>query len=299
MPSLKQQLFLYLLGRPDSLQTHLWKLGYHTGTRETLRQRYITSIPDLIIARMYEHEHAKTMENFIKQCFSQSRLENEGGNLSEFFRIPLENFDAIIRSVMTQYDETGVLASPGLLTFFPKRKRAHCDKTNAKQEIIGLTVSSETLSQSRAANSLPQLPDQYTSALNNLLPHSLCNMVWLYILERLKTSSTTPQHWPLLMDFLWIADASQDFQIRLQDIVSVLAVHGMKMRKTNLMRQLRKLKSGKDYREDKGVRVGGTVGRRQRDHWLTVAAYKKICLRMRTPVQEALTDYFVTHPGQE
>jgi hypothetical protein len=100
-------------------------------------------------------------------------------------------------------------------------------------------------------------------------------------------------HRPLLLDFLWVASTANDYEVCLDDIISMLAVHGLHKQKSHLMRELLFLEEGNDFIESKGERRGEQPGRNPKHHWLTVAAFKRICLRAYTPIRKFLLEYFM------
>jgi hypothetical protein len=143
MPILENGTFLYLIGRPESLENGIWKLGFHTGSFATLRKRYITAIPDVIIASMYHHERAKEVERFLKTLLLPFRKRNEAGNLCEYFTIPFAAFDMIIRATII-IDENDPLSTQVKTTQLKTNKRKRQSIRHTKLAKCG-ALENETL----------------------------------------------------------------------------------------------------------------------------------------------------------
>lgn len=84
---------LYIITSPLHEKANQFKVGIHTGNISKLIARYRTAIPELTIKLFIEFEEnkAKEIENKIKETFSMSRIIGSGGNLSEFYEMPLNN----------------------------------------------------------------------------------------------------------------------------------------------------------------------------------------------------------------
>jgi hypothetical protein len=138
------------------MQQDLWKLGIHTGDEKTLRSRYITAIPDLVIAAMYHHSEAKKIEKFIKDKFVNLRISNNEGNPSEYFHVPFGALDMVIKALMIIFDKHGdELCVPKKKTKKRKRGFHQCDKkseTNQNHLISGVSLQAQT-------DPLPVFPD--------------------------------------------------------------------------------------------------------------------------------------------
>lgn len=98
----------------------------------------------------------------------------------------------------------------------------------------------------------------------------------------------------LLTSMLWIACTGKDFEITLDDIVNLFKKYRISKQKSHLKRQLLFLRPGIDFKEGTETKEGEKgPGRPRETEYLTVEAFKTICLRAKTPVRNLLTQYFL------
>lgn len=79
--------YIYILSKESNPGEY--KIGYHSGTKEKLINRYITSIHDLIIHHFIQVEDHKAEEKRLHSKLSEYRIKNSNGNPCEWFRCPL------------------------------------------------------------------------------------------------------------------------------------------------------------------------------------------------------------------
>lgn len=81
-----------------------YKIGIHTGDKAKLTNRYITSLPQMLILEFYVFDDQKLVrciENEIKELYINNRVKNSNNNLSEWFvlsDIELNNIKNIIET---------------------------------------------------------------------------------------------------------------------------------------------------------------------------------------------------------
>ena len=91
---------IYILS--DQSNPGRYKVGSHRGTLKKLRSRYITALPSLQIHYFIQTPYAKTVEDSFKRLYSQYRVENSNGNLSEWVNMVLENVIVAISMLLMQ-----------------------------------------------------------------------------------------------------------------------------------------------------------------------------------------------------
>jgi hypothetical protein len=75
--------------------------------------------------------------------------------------------------------------------------------------------------------------------------------------------------------------------------MNFVLMHRSHKQKAHLLRQLLFLQEGVDFIVSEGKRARGTLGKNPERQWLTVSAFKSICLSARTPIRKFLQDYFL------
>lgn len=70
-----------------------YKIGHHSGSKDSLIGRYITSIPDLRVDRFIERSNAPQEEKRLHLLLSKYRMRNINGRKSEWFECTLSEID--------------------------------------------------------------------------------------------------------------------------------------------------------------------------------------------------------------
>lgn len=83
---------LYILTDPAHEKNNEYKVGIHSGDIAKLIRRYITYVPEMIVKTFISLPEGKAgeIEDKIKDQFSENRIVNTNGNVSEYYRIPLQ-----------------------------------------------------------------------------------------------------------------------------------------------------------------------------------------------------------------
>lgn len=94
---------LYIITSPLHEDANQFKVGIHTGNISDLISRYRTAIPQLTIKLFIELKgtKAKEIEDKVKETFPVSRIVGSGGNLSEFYKMPLNDLYGFIISLLS------------------------------------------------------------------------------------------------------------------------------------------------------------------------------------------------------
>lgn len=87
--------WIYVISEPESVETKGCKVGFHEGTWDALRKRYITPLPHHIIHLFLPANEATELR--LKKEFESYRLVNNGENLSEWVQLPLHQVCAKVQ----------------------------------------------------------------------------------------------------------------------------------------------------------------------------------------------------------
>lgn len=111
----------YILSIPSLFKQDIYKIGMHTGSREKLCNRYITSLPDLVIFYFHQCDQARWVEQEILQEYEDKRIINSRGHLSEWIQCNIYELQCLIDmkiSCVSQSSDVTLLKSISR----PKRK---------------------------------------------------------------------------------------------------------------------------------------------------------------------------------
>lgn len=310
-------IMLYIVGNSSSFRTNLWKLGVHTGTLDTLRSRYITAIPDLVVGPTFYHKSAKSIELFMKRAFVQFRQQNESGNLSEYFAIPLDSLTLILQGLMTLADTDENLLKLKKIPLTKKKRKAdkndNSTPNESKRRKTKADRASPTAIRSMQFDKKRIIERQDISTKNETHssrnqerqqncqddPKKIDQEAMQKLMSTIRTMkpdlAVDPRYRDVVTEILWLVMTKKDFEITLDDFRSLLSKHGIKKQKSHLKRQLLLLKEGTDFVEFRSTAsrsgvAGGPIPQVQK---LTINAFKMICLRTKTPIRNYLTEYFL------
>src|SRR5438552_13103123 len=97
-------LHFYLVTTPLYLKEKMFKYGYWSGSRNGLRDRYITALPQVIIYFFLVTPRAKELENLIRQKFDGTRIIGEGNRKSEWIICDADYLIQQIQSFITHLE---------------------------------------------------------------------------------------------------------------------------------------------------------------------------------------------------
>lgn len=97
----RQNKAIYVLERGLN-SSKIYKIGSHTGSKEKLIKRYITSCPDLNILFFREINRAREIERDFKRKYLKYRIPNINGNNSEWFLMKLDDIVSIISKMIDE-----------------------------------------------------------------------------------------------------------------------------------------------------------------------------------------------------
>jgi hypothetical protein len=114
-----------------------------------------------------------------------------------------------------------------------------------------------------------------------------------------------PRFEGVLLDFLNILMTRQDFEVNVEEIVRIFKLNGFRKRESNLKKYLLSLKKGRDYIQTAICPRTGQHklcedlpphmtrgGYYKKYTWLSLDAFKYLCLRIGKPFQRQLQEYF-------
>lgn len=93
---------LYIVTDPLRLQANTLKIGIHKGDLTSLRQRYLTAIPQLIVCEFIACPAARECERLILNLLDGRRLPNDEGNKSEWIQFPFEKLRQCVSDIAGQ-----------------------------------------------------------------------------------------------------------------------------------------------------------------------------------------------------
>lgn len=79
-----------------------YKIGYTYGDRQSLINRYITAIPDLVIHSLTEYSDVREVESQIHSELCQFRMKNMNDRDSEWFLCSLETIEDKLKTVQSK-----------------------------------------------------------------------------------------------------------------------------------------------------------------------------------------------------
>lgn len=92
-------LHFYIITTVALLEKGICKFGYHKGTFETLRKRYITSLPEQVIYLFIEDVHAHIIEYVMKKKFDKARILGDEERPSEWIQCDMEALSAAVKNL--------------------------------------------------------------------------------------------------------------------------------------------------------------------------------------------------------
>lgn len=93
---------LYIITDPLRLQADILKIGIHKGDLTSLRQRYLTAIPQLIVCEFLVCPAAPACERLVLNLLDKRRLLNDEGNKSEWIQLPLKKLRQCVCNIVEQ-----------------------------------------------------------------------------------------------------------------------------------------------------------------------------------------------------
>lgn len=294
----RKTLHFYVLAR-NKMELGNYKVGYHTGNKDMLIKRYVTSLPEVNIIFFKPMSRAKECEKMLLILLDGCRVTNLKERQSEWIQCEEDRLLTCVRQIEYLLNETQDLQMNVVAKESKKRKRripetlGNNDAQNFGGKIQKQTATPKAIiSIATSPFHDPKVRELFLDHLMNIqvsepfhVPREFLEQFILLLFPKMEYLQSLPDpNFPISAHV-----AAQVFKIKVQDFSRIIDPTPSDLKRKS-QRRVSEFVEGRDFL--KGKRRKTEKGGVTRPFYMTIACFKKASMAMRSNHGRMIREYF-------